>query len=149
MEAVLAACGDAANMSSFREFWTVSASHLRRKAVVSDLQLAEFQSAGGSAIGRRIGSSQTFLLADEVGLGKTVVARGVIDNLLRRHRGKTLVSGLPLFQLKLLTRTAQSWRRRLATHPSADHSTGLGRSSAETLQLYSLPGHPWPRTGLA
>lgn len=58
---------------------------------MSDIALAEFQSAAVETICNRLtdrGGSRRFLLADEVGLGKTVVARGVIDDLLRRRRGK-------------------------------------------------------------
>lgn len=52
-------------------------------------ELAEFQRATVDRICERLGDpngSHRFLLADEVGLGKTIVARGVIERLLeRRH----------------------------------------------------------------
>src|SRR5215470_6695535 len=61
---------------------------------MSDLNLAEFQRAAVDTIcdrllGRR--GSRRFLLADEVGLGKTIVARGVLEELMRRRRQRDLV----------------------------------------------------------
>ncbi len=50
---------------------------------------AEFQEAAVEHIVRRLADpagSRRVLLADEVGLGKTVVARGVIERLLERRR---------------------------------------------------------------
>lgn len=55
---------------------------------MSDLKLAEFQRAAVDTICERLtdaSASRRFLLADEVGLGKTVVARGVIEELMKRH----------------------------------------------------------------
>ena len=52
--------------------------------------LSEFQRAAVDHIVARLsdgGGSQRFLLADEVGLGKTIVAREVIARLAKRHRG--------------------------------------------------------------
>ena len=54
---------------------------------MSDIALAEFQSAAVETICSRLtdrGGSRRFLLADEVGLGKTVVARGVTEFVPRR-----------------------------------------------------------------
>lgn len=56
--------------------------------------LAEFQKAAVDHIVRRFKDrrgSHRFLLADEVGLGKTVVARGVIDALSKRRRSPLVV----------------------------------------------------------
>jgi len=52
-------------------------------------ELAEFQRAAVSRIVERLldpKGSGRFLLADEVGLGKTLVARGVIDGMRRRRK---------------------------------------------------------------
>jgi hypothetical protein len=54
---------------------------------VADVKLAEFQEAAVRLICERLldpKGSRRFLLADEVGLGKTIVARGVVEELLRR-----------------------------------------------------------------
>ena len=53
------------------------------------LDLAAFQQAAVDHIVERLRDtrgSRRFLLADEVGLGKTIVARGVIDALAKRRR---------------------------------------------------------------
>src|SRR5438309_469483 len=54
----------------------------------------EFQQAAVTNITDRLldrEGSRRFLLADEVGLGKTMVARGVLDEMRRRRRGHDLV----------------------------------------------------------
>jgi hypothetical protein len=56
---------------------------------VADIKLAEFQEAAAQLIADRLldrNGSRRFLLADEVGLGKTIVARAVLEELLRRRR---------------------------------------------------------------
>ncbi|HEX7600986.1 MAG TPA: DEAD/DEAH box helicase family protein, partial [Polyangiaceae bacterium] len=56
---------------------------------MDDSSLSEFQSAAVDHIVRRLSDargSRRFLLADEVGLGKTIVARAVIERLAARHR---------------------------------------------------------------
>lgn len=56
---------------------------------MSDLKLAQFQEAAVRHIVERLrdpNGSRRMLLADEVGLGKTVVAQGVIRALLQRRR---------------------------------------------------------------
>jgi type III restriction/modification enzyme restriction subunit len=61
---------------------------------MSDLKRAEFQEAAVQLICERLtdrSGSRRFLLADEVGLGKTIVARGVVEELLRRKRGLDVV----------------------------------------------------------
>jgi hypothetical protein len=61
---------------------------------VSDIRMAEFQQAAVSAICERLiarKGPRRFLLADEVGLGKTIVARGVLEEWQRRRRGRDLV----------------------------------------------------------
>ena len=77
--------------ASFREFWANFREAIgpsrRNAARMSDLK--EFQSAAVARICERLDAkngSQRFLLADEVGLGKTMVARGVLD---RARRGAT------------------------------------------------------------
>ncbi|MGE3507786.1 MAG: DEAD/DEAH box helicase family protein [Vicinamibacterales bacterium] len=60
---------------------------------MADVQLAEFQQAAVDAICERLSDksgSRRFLLADEVGLGKTIVARGVLQELSRRRKNKPL-----------------------------------------------------------
>lgn len=60
----------------------------------SGIQLAQFQSAAVRHISGRLldkRGSRRFLLADEVGLGKTIVARGVIESLSSRHSGLTVL----------------------------------------------------------
>ena len=61
---------------------------------MSDLNLAEFQQAAVDTICDRLldrRGPRRFLLADEVGLGKTIVARGVIEELMRRRRERDFV----------------------------------------------------------
>jgi hypothetical protein len=61
---------------------------------VADFELAEFQEAAVKLISERLRDrkgSRRFLLADEVGLGKTVVARGVLEDLLRHKKSLTVV----------------------------------------------------------
>ena len=56
---------------------------------MSDLK--EFQSAAVARICEQLDAkngSRRFLLADEVGLGKTMVARGVLDELGTRNHGR-------------------------------------------------------------
>jgi hypothetical protein len=60
----------------------------------SDLRLAPFQAAAVEHIIARLtdqSGSRRFLLADEVGLGKTIVARGVIDAMARKKRNRLTV----------------------------------------------------------
>jgi len=121
---------------------------------VSDIALAEFQAAAVEAICSRLTDrrgSRRFLLADEVGLGKTVVARGVIDELLRRRRGKALV----VVYLCSNSEIADQNRTKLAPKaaPSLRRITQLAWSgaNADALQLYSFtPGTSLSEgTGLA
>jgi hypothetical protein len=115
---------------------------------VSSLELAEFQRAAVETICERLtnaGGSRRFLLADEVGLGKTVVARGVIDELLRRRRGRELV----VVYLCSNTEIADQNRTKLAPNaqPSLRRITQLAWSqSRRQPQLYSfLPARRCPR----
>lgn len=121
---------------------------------MSDIRLAEFQRAAVKAICNRLtdlSGSRRFLLADEVGLGKTVVARGVIEDLLRRRRGKPLV----VVYICSNSEIADQNRTKLApmAAPSLRRITQLAwnGSNADTLQLYSFtPGTSLSEgTGLA
>lgn len=61
---------------------------------MAELEQAEFQRAAVARISERLRDrkgSRRFLLADEVGLGKTVVARGVLEDLLKRQKQLTVV----------------------------------------------------------
>ena len=61
---------------------------------MSSLRRAEFQDAAVRLIADSLqdrSGSRRFLLADEVGLGKTIVARGVIEALLGRRRKPLVV----------------------------------------------------------
>ena len=121
---------------------------------MSSVQLAEFQSAAVETICERLqhtGGSRRFLLADEVGLGKTVVARGVIEELLRRRCGRELV----VVYLCSNSEIADQNRTKLAPNapPSLRRITQLAWNSASTdnLHLYSFtPGTSLTEgTGLA
>lgn len=61
---------------------------------MSETMLAEFQEAAVSLIVERLldrEGSRRFLLADEVGLGKTIVARGVLNELRKSRRKLTVI----------------------------------------------------------
>lgn len=115
---------------------------------MSSLELAEFQRAAVKTICERltdVGGSRRFLLADEVGLGKTVVASGVIEALLRRRKGRALV----VVYLCSNTEIADQNRTKLAPNapPSLRRITQLAwrPGSSAKLQLYSFT----PGTSLA
>jgi hypothetical protein len=121
---------------------------------VSSLKLAEFQRAAVETICARLtdaGGSRRFLLADEVGLGKTVVARGVIDELMRRRRGHELI----VVYLCSNSEIADQNRTKLAPNAplSLRRITQLawGTRNTDNLQLYSFtPGTSLSEgTGLA
>lgn len=121
---------------------------------MSSLRLAEFQRAAVETICERLADrsgSRRFLLADEVGLGKTLVARGVIEELVRRRRGRDLV----VVYLCSNSEIADQNRTKLAPSapPSLRRITQLAWSGANTdpLQLYSFtPGTSLSEgTGLA
>ena len=121
---------------------------------MSSVKLASFQSAAVETICERLtdtGGSRRFLLADEVGLGKTVVARGVIEELIRRRRGRELV----VVYLCSNSEIADQNRTKLAPNapPSLRRITQLAwsASNTENLQLYSFtPGTSLSEgTGLA
>ncbi|MGE0447184.1 MAG: hypothetical protein AB7P99_18315, partial [Vicinamibacterales bacterium] len=60
---------------------------------MSDTRMADFQQAAASLICDRLldrKGSRRFLLADEVGLGKTIVARGVLEEWRRRRKNRDL-----------------------------------------------------------
>ena len=115
---------------------------------MSSVKLAEFQSAAVETICSRLtdtGGSRRFLLADEVGLGKTVVARGVIEELVRRRQGRELI----VVYLCSNSEIADQNRTKLAPDapPSLRRITQLAwsTSSSHNLQLYSFT----PGTSLA
>jgi hypothetical protein len=121
---------------------------------MSSVKLAEFQSAAVETICERLTDttgSRRFLLADEVGLGKTVVARGVIEELMRRRRGRELI----VVYLCSNSEIADQNRTKLAPNapPSLRRITQLAwsASSTDNLQLYSFtPGTSLSEgTGLA
>ena len=121
---------------------------------MSNLKLAEFQDAAVKTICARLtdtGGSRRFLLADEVGLGKTVVARGVIDELMRRRRGQELI----VVYLCSNSEIADQNRTKLAPNApvSLRRITQLawGARNTDNLQLYSFtPGTSLSEgTGLA
>ncbi len=121
---------------------------------MSSVKLAEFQSAAVETICERLtdtSGSCRFLLADEVGLGKTVVARGVIEELMRRRRGRELI----VVYLCSNSEIADQNRTKLAPNasPSLRRITQLAwsASSTDNLQLYSFtPGTSLSEgTGLA
>ena len=113
---------------------------------MSTPKFAEFQSAAVKAICDRLtdrDGSRRFLLADEVGLGKTVVARGVIDELVRRKRGRPL----NVVYLCSNSEIADQNRSKLAPEapPSVRRITQLAWSpdggDSRGLELYSFtPG---------
>lgn len=121
---------------------------------MSSVALAEFQIAAVETICERLtdpGGSRRFLLADEVGLGKTVVARGVIEELVRRRRGRELI----VVYLCSNSEIADQNRTKLAPDapPTLRRITQLawGAGSSDNLQLYSFtPGTSLSEgTGLA
>jgi uncharacterized membrane protein YkvA (DUF1232 family) len=122
---------------------------------MSGRQLAEYQRAAVDLIFKRLtddSGSKRFLLADEVGLGKTIVARGVIEKLLENRRRELVVVYLcsnaeigEQNREKLAPKAARAVRRvtELAR-------TG-GESSAGPLKLFAFtPGTSLSlNTGLA
>lgn len=91
-------------------------------------RLAEFQQAAVDHIVSRLKDrrgSRRFLLADEVGLGKTIVARGVIDALAKGRRAP-----LKVVYLCSNSEIAEQNRSKLA----AGGGTSVGRASELALQ---------------
>ncbi|MGO9288760.1 MAG: hypothetical protein ACLP66_06085 [Polyangia bacterium] len=117
-----------------------------------DLLRAEFQEAAVQLICERLldkSGSRRFLLADEVGLGKTIVARGVLEELSRRKRH------LDVVYLCSNTEIAEQNRRRL--DPSAERplrrvtELAYGRPPDRDLRVFSFTAGTSLRggTGLA
>lgn len=104
--------------------------------------LAEFQQAAVTLITERLldkDGSRRFLLADEVGLGKTIVARAVLEALMKRKRRLTVV------YLCSNTEIAEQNRQKLdpeSQRPLRRITELAFRSSAKSeLRLYSFtPG---------
>ena len=121
---------------------------------MSDVKLARFQEAAVQHIVARLRDdegSRRLLLADEVGLGKTVVAQGVIQALLKRRR-------TPLTVIYLCSNAEIAEQNRTKLDP--DSRKPMGRvtelavdrpDSAVDLLLYSFtPGTSLKEgTGLA
>ena len=121
---------------------------------MSDVKLARFQEAAVQHIVARLRDdegSRRMLLADEVGLGKTVVAQGVIQALLKRRRA-------PLTVIYLCSNAEIAEQNRTKLDP--DSRKPMGRvtelavdrpDSAADLLLYSFtPGTSLKEgTGLA
>jgi hypothetical protein len=121
---------------------------------VSNVKLAEFQQAAVELVYDRLtdrAGSRRFLLADEVGLGKTVVARGVIEEFARRRRGREFV----VVYLCSNSEIADQNKTKLAPNapPPLRRLTQLAwrNDNAENLQFYSFtPGTSLSEgTGLA
>jgi len=53
------------------------------------MELKDFQKATVKHVIKQLDENNRFLVADEVGLGKTIVARGVIEELYERHKRKS------------------------------------------------------------
>jgi uncharacterized membrane protein YkvA (DUF1232 family) len=90
---------------------------------MSDLK--EFQSAAVARICERLDAkngSRRFLLADEVGLGKTMVARGVLEELSRRNRGH---DGITCVYLCSNLEIAEQNREKLTDTDSSNAATRL------------------------
>jgi Type III restriction enzyme, res subunit len=121
---------------------------------VSDVKLAQFQEAAVRHIVNRIrdgNGSRRMLLADEVGLGKTIVAQGVIQALLKGRRR-------PLTVIYLCSNAEIAEQNRTKLDPDAAKPIGrvtelalAPHSSGSDLLLYSFtPGTSLKEgTGLA
>ncbi len=87
--------------------------------------LKEFQSAAVARICERFAArqgSRRFLLADEVGLGKTMVARGVLDHLCEHNEGS---NGLVCVYLCSNLEIAEQNRNKLSAERASDPATRL------------------------
>jgi len=87
---------------------------------MTGVKLAQFQEAAVEHIVKTLrdkDGSRRMLLADEVGLGKTLVARGVIENLLTHHSG-------PLTVIYLCSNTEIAEQNRTKLDPSGGRSIG-------------------------
>ena len=87
---------------------------------MSAFNLAQFQEAAVQHIVGRLrdkGGSRRMLLADEVGLGKTVVARGVIEKLLERRRS-------PLTVIYLCSNAEIAEQNRIKLDPNSRRPIG-------------------------
>ena len=113
-----------------------------------ELELEDFQRAAVDQIVTRLRDtrgSRRFLLADEVGLGKTVVARGVIDKLCRGSR-----SPLKVIYLSSNSEIAEQNRPKLAKNGGVSVSRAaelalIRSQSDDRVQLYAFT----PGTSLA
>jgi Type III restriction enzyme, res subunit len=106
---------------------------------VSDVKLAQFQEAAVRHIVNRIrdgNGSRRMLLADEVGLGKTIVAQGVIQALLKGRRR-------PLTVIYLCSNAEIAEQNRTKLDPDA--AKPIGRVTELALAPHSsgsdLAGH--------
>ena len=111
---------------------------------MSDVRMAEFQQAAVTVICDRLldrQGSRRFLLADEVGLGKTIVAGGVLEEWQRRRPGRDLV----VVYLCSNAEIADQNRTKLAEESgqviSRITQLAYGRQKPSGLMLYSFtPG---------
>lgn len=102
---------------------------------MSDMTLAQFQEAAVQHIVERLrdkDGSRRMLLADEVGLGKTVVARGVIEKLLERRRN-------PLTVIYLCSNAEIAEQNRTKLDPNSRKP--IGRVTELALERRDGDGH--------
>ncbi|WP_442510549.1 DEAD/DEAH box helicase family protein [Novipirellula sp. SH528] len=108
--------------------------------------LKEFQQAAVDRIVRMLheNGSGRFLLADEVGLGKTLIARGVIENLSRKKKSFTVV--YLCSNLEIASQNAEKLvSAESASRPLKERLTlmtlAMERSRTSALRIYSFtPG---------
>jgi hypothetical protein len=83
----------------------------------------------------RSGGARRFLVADEVGLGKTIVARTIIAEMMRRRRGKPLV----VFYVSSNLTIAHQNRRRLLEVLPDENDQKRAAAPADRLTLAANP----------
>src|SRR5258708_810330 len=83
--------------------------------------------------------SRRFLVADEVGLGKTIVARGLIERLCRRRSAPLRV----FYVCSNLTIAKQNLARLVAFLPESERKIALSEVDRPSLMpTGTLPSHP-------
>jgi hypothetical protein len=95
---------------------------------------------------KKAGGPRRFLVADEVGLGKTVVASGVIQKMAAAKRGKPLSV---LYVCSNLTIARQNMKRLLLFIDKGDRENAIGRIDRPSLMPMQVqknrPSHPLVR----